>query len=200
MRAYPLVVISLSLLVVAIVALGYSDTSPECLTCHSGPAPKGSYRMELPRLVLEAPEVVNGSSSFQLLVLLEHEGEYEVVAPRLTMTYTEGGGPPIVVLVEMVALETEYSAVVRVNATKGPVIVSVGVDMLLHYDHPDPGEADLAPYSATSSIRVELHSDEGGQDGDLPEPERSPGPSLVPLIAIATFIALVLPGRRTGRS
>lgn len=199
MRVYPLVVLTLATVVLAVAVFGARDGSPECVTCHSGPAPKGSFRIELPRLSLKAPAVVNGSSSFQLLVLLEHDGDYEIVGPRCIVTYTEGGEGPVIVGVELQAAGKGYSAVVRVNATKGPVEVDVEVHMVLHYDHPDPGEEDIAPYSVASSVRVEVAGAGVGPDVTEPDPERSPGAQAIIALTVTALAVPFLPRRRTGR-
>jgi hypothetical protein len=198
MRAYPLFILALASGIFAVAVIGAQDTGPECLTCHTGTAPKGGYRMELPRLVLQAPTTLNGSSSFQLLILVTHDEGYSLIYPKAEVICSASGAEVFRTVVSLKPSDGGHSAVVRVNVTEGPVVVIVSVDMLLYYDHPDPNDPDISPYSVSRSIEVRWGPPIEDLEDGTPVPEEAPFPPLIAIAFVPFFSVYFLRRRRTG--
>jgi len=199
MRAYPLFIFALASGIFAAAVIGAQDTGPECLTCHTGTAPKGGYLLELPDLLLQAPVVLNGSSSFQLLVMLTYDDSYAVISPKAEVICTCSGVESFREGMDLDPTDGGHSAIIRVNVTEGPVDVSVSVEMFLYFDHPDPEEPDLIPYFLSRSIQIGVGSPAGETDEELPVPEQAPS-LLIPVMAsVPILTASFFRRRRTER-
>lgn len=198
MRPYPLFILALTSGIFLAAVIGAQDTDPECLTCHTGTSPEGGYRMELPRLVLQAPTTLNGSSSFQLLIMVTHDDGHSLIYPKAEVICSASGAEVFRTSVSLKPADGGHSAVVRVNVSAGPVVVIVSVDMLLYYDHPDPKEPDLSPFSVSRSVKVNRRPPVGILDDGPPVPEEAPFPPLIAVALVPLFSVFFLQRRRTG--
>ncbi len=197
MRPYPMIILGLTSCIFLAAVIGAQDTDPECLTCHTGTAPKGGYRMELPKLVLQAPTTLNGSSSFQLLIIVTHDEGYSLIYPKAEVISSVSGAEVFRTVVSLKPTDGGHSAVVRVNVTEGPVVVIVSVDMLLYFDHPDPNDPDVSPYSVSRSIEVRWRPPIEDLEDGTPVPEEAPFPPLIAVALVPFFSIYFLRRRRT---
>ena len=140
----------MALLVLASIILGASspEDNRECDSCHMGPRPEGGYGIRLPEVIILCPEEVIPNGSFQLLVRLSEDEPYEVSS---ALAWVDMGGLPGAVIDtnwQYLVFDGEvWSALFRIRDVSEEGSIHIRIDLLLHYDHPDPEESDLGTYS-----------------------------------------------------
>lgn len=198
MRPYPMFILALTSCIFLAAVIGAKSSDPECLTCHTGTAPKGGYRMELPKLVLQAPTTLNGSSSFQLLIMVTYDEGYSLISPKAEVICSASGAEVFRTSVFLKPADGGHSAVIRVNVSAGPVVAIVSVDMLLYFDHPDPNDPDISPYSVSRSIEVRWRPPLEDLEDRTPVPKEAPFQPMIAVALVPFFSIYYLRRRRIG--
>ncbi len=189
--------LSLTLLISIFVSAALSGPSEEgCDSCHAGSRPEGGYQLELPDIVVLAPDNVSSGGSFQLLVRVTENEPYDVISPTasLDLSGLEGAGADRTHA--QLAWTGEYfEAFFRVlNVNEGGDL-KVTVSFTIHYDHPDPEDGDIGTYSIERSHRVVVNAgNTGDETGD--NDSETPIPLSVVLVAF-TVTGVILRRKRT---
>ena len=76
----------LTLLISIFVSAALTDPNQEgCDSCHVGSRPEGGYQLELPDIIVLAPDNVSYGGSFQLLVRMAESEPYDLISPTASL-------------------------------------------------------------------------------------------------------------------
>ncbi len=168
--------LSLTLLISIFVSAALTDRNEEgCDSCHAGGRPEGGYQLELPDVVVLAPDNVSSGGSFQLLVRMAESEPYDVISPHVSLDLSDlGGAVSDRTYADLEWTGEHFEAFFRIRDISEGGSLKVTVSFTIHYDHPDPEDGDIGTYSVERSHMVEVHEevpdDEERGDEDTPLP------------------------------
>ncbi len=177
--------LSLTLLISIFVSAALTDQNEEgCDSCHAGSRPEGGYQLELPDIVVLAPDNVSSGGSFQLLVRMVESEPYDVISPTasLDLSGLEGAGADRL-HVDLELTGEYFEGFFRIRDVHEGGVLKVVVSFTIHYDHPDPEDGDIGTYSIERSHMVEVYGEVPGDEerGD----EDTPLPLMIALLSAA---------------
>jgi len=134
-----------------------------CTTCHSGPNPSSGYIFKMPRLELDYPVAAPFNTTISVTVRVVHPGNYDLRAPRATVTVSGPGGlmpdePATKPLVEVGS--SGGSASSRWNlltgGSNGTLFISARLNFTAHFRHIGTHQNDESPYVLMRSGQVSV--------------------------------------------
>ncbi|MCK5773934.1 MAG: hypothetical protein KAH57_09115 [Thermoplasmata archaeon] len=168
--------LSLTLLISIFVSAALTDPNEEgCDSCHVGSRPEGEYQLELPDIVVLAPDNVSAGGSFQLLVRMAESEPYDLISPTASLDVSglEGAGADRT-HADLEWTGEYFEGLFRVRDVHEGGTLKVTISFTIHYDHPDPEDGDIGTYSVERSHVVdvpgEVSDDENRGDEDTPIP------------------------------
>ena len=175
----------LTLLISIFVSAALTDPNEEgCDPCHAGSRPEGGYQLELPDIIVLAPDNVSSGGSFQLLVRMAESEPYDLISPTASLDLSGLEGA----MADRSHADLEWTgeyfeALFRVRDVRGGGNMKVTISFTVHYDHPDPEDGDIGTYSIKRSHMVEVNG--GVRDDAEREDEDTPLPLIIALLSAA---------------
>ena len=135
-----------------------SGSGEDCASCHTVEDPQGRYEFERPALNVVAPDRIQASGTFQVMVRMTEPFNYALVSPtaHLDLSGLPGSDAPSGDLVNLHRNGTAWSGIMRVRAGNQSGSVSIIVDYLAYHDHSQAENPDLSSYSETRIVAIDV--------------------------------------------
>jgi len=138
-----------SALVLALVIAGslQGGADRDCSECHSGNRPEGNFIYKDPEVQVFAPRNVTAGVTFQVLVIVETVGGYDLLDPMAGLDLSGlPGSSSDHDRIDLASTGDRWQGVFKVTCgdevPEGSVI-SVRVSFVVHYDHFDADDPDV---------------------------------------------------------